>query len=175
MEERQRKWEIAGLLLTLAAGNLLHFVYGWSGNHSVAAAFAAVNESTWEHMKLLAMPWIAWSLAEAVTGGGSALFPRAVGLLAGLTAIPTAYYTLRGIAGQPHHMVNILIFQLAVLLAFAVSRRVRKSGRFEGRGWRMLGLALLLILGALFLRWTYHTPDLPIFVDPATGIAGIPR
>jgi hypothetical protein len=33
----------------------------------------------------------------------------------------------------------------------------------------------MLLIGALFLRWTYHTPDLPIFADPVTGIAGIPR
>ena len=175
MEEKQHHWEIAGLLLTLAAGNLLHFVYGWSGNHPMAAAFAAVNESTWEHMKLLAVPWLLWTLAEAVTGGGTALFSRALGLLAGLTAIPTAFYTLRGITGQTHHLVNILIFQLAVLLAFAVSRRARRSGRFDGRGWQLLGLAVLLCVGVLFLRWTYHTPDLPLFADPLTGLPGIPK
>ena len=175
MEEKQHHWEIAGLLLTLAAGNLLHFVYGWSGNHPMAAAFAAVNESTWEHMKLLAVPWILWSLTEAVICGGTALFSRMLGLLAGLTAIPTAFYTLRGITGQTHHLVNILIFQLAVLLAFAVSRRARRSGRFDGRGWQLLGLLLMLLVGALFLRWTYHTPHLPIFADPVTGIAGIPE
>ena len=175
LEERQRRWEIAGLLLTLIAGNLLHFVYEWSGRSPVAAAFAAVNESTWEHKKLLAVPWILWSLAEAVTNGASALFSRALGLLAGLIAIPVTYYTLWGIMGRPHHLVNILIFQLAVLLAFAVSRRARESGRFDGRGWQLLSLLLMLLIGALFLCWTYHTPHLPIFADPVTGIAGIPR
>jgi len=175
LEERAGKWEIAGLLLTLAAGNLLHFVYEWSGRSPVAAAFAAVNESTWEHMKLLAVPWMAWSLAEMVWSGGRALFPRVLGLLAGLIAIPAAFYTLRGITGQTHHLVNIVIFQLAVLLAFAVSRWVRKSGRFQTRGWQLLGFVILLGVAALFLRWTYHTPDLPIFADPGTGLPGIPK
>lgn len=175
MEKKQSRWEIAGLLVTLIAGNLLHFVYEWSGGSGVAAAFSAVNESTWEHMKLLAVPWMAWALAEAVTSGGSALFPRALGLLAGLIAIPTVFYTLRGVTGQTHHLVNILIFQLAVLLAYAVSRWARRSGRFQGRGWRLLGLALLLGVGGLFLRWTYDAPALPIFTDPLTGHLGIPK
>ncbi len=174
MDDRHRKWETAGLLLTLIAGNLLHFVYGWSGSSPVAAAFSAVNESTWEHMKLLAVPWIAWSLAEAVSGGGAALFPRALGLLAGLIAIPAAFYTYSGATGQAHHLVNILIFQLSVLLAFAVSRWARESKRFQGGAWRLLGLAVLLAVGALFLRWTYRAPDLPLFTDPATGLTGIP-
>ena len=160
----------------MAAGNLLHFVYEWSGGHPVAAAFAAVNESTWEHMKLLTVPWLLWTVAEAVTAGqerGSPLFARALGLLAGLTAIPVTYYTLRGVTGWSHHLVNILLFQLAVLLAFGVSRWARRSGRFQGWGWRLAGTAILVAVGLLFLRWTYHAPDLPIFTDPVTGLAGV--
>ena len=49
-DRRWRKWELAGLFLTLIFGNLLHFVYDWSGQSIAAAVFAAVNESTWEHM-----------------------------------------------------------------------------------------------------------------------------
>ena len=29
-DRRWRKWELAGLFLTLIFGNLLHFVYDWS-------------------------------------------------------------------------------------------------------------------------------------------------
>ena len=61
-----RRWEIVGLLWTLAAGNLLHFVYDWTGQSVAAGLFSAVNESTWEHMKLLAVPWILFSLAEYI-------------------------------------------------------------------------------------------------------------
>ena len=169
MEEQHRKWEIAGLLLTLAAGTLLHFTYGWSGENPAAAPFSAVNESTWEHMKLLAVPWLAWSLAEAAATGGTALFPRALGLLAGLAAIPTAFYTLGGVFGRTHHLVNVLLFVLAAILAFFVGRRARESGRYRSRIWRVSGMALLLIAGALFFHWTFDPPDLPLFTDSVTG------
>ena len=65
-DRKWRKWELAGLFVTLILGNLLHFVFDWSGENSIVAAFAAVNESTWEHMKLLVIPWVVWSLVEAV-------------------------------------------------------------------------------------------------------------
>ena len=84
-DTRWRTWEVIGLLWTLAAGNLLHFVYDWAGKSTVAALFAAVNESTWEHMKLLAVPWILFSLVEYIalrTDGIAA--PRAASLLVGL-------------------------------------------------------------------------------------------
>ena len=34
-------WELAGFLVTGALGSLLHFVYQWSGENQVAAAFSA--------------------------------------------------------------------------------------------------------------------------------------
>ena len=81
-DTRWRTWEIIGLLWTLAAGNLLHFVYDWTGKSVAAALFSAVNESTWEHMKLLAVPWILFSLVEyIVLRSGGIAGPRAAGLL----------------------------------------------------------------------------------------------
>ena len=34
-----QKWEFIGLLTTIAAGNLLHFVYDWTGGSTAAAVF----------------------------------------------------------------------------------------------------------------------------------------
>ena len=45
-DRRWRKRELAGLFVILIAGNLLHFIYDWSGRNDIVAAFAAVNEST---------------------------------------------------------------------------------------------------------------------------------
>ena len=93
-DRKWRKWELAGLFVTLILGNLLHFVFDWSGENRIVAAFAAVNESTWEHMKLLVIPWVVWSLVEAVVLRDShrpMLLARAMGLLAGVLLIPTVY------------------------------------------------------------------------------------
>ena len=126
-EKRWRTWETVGLLVVLAAGNLLHFVYDWTGQSPIAAPLAAVNESTWEHMKLFITPWVLWSLVEciALRGHGALLPARGLGLLAGLAAIPALFYTYQGILGRGIMWVDVLIFQLAVLLAFWVSWSVR--------------------------------------------------
>lgn len=171
---RWRTWEIIGLLWTLAAGNLLHFVYDWTGKSTVAGLFAAVNESTWEHMKLLAVPWILFTLLEyLVVRNSTIVAPRTVGLLVGLAAIPLLYYTYKGIIGQDSTIVDVLIFQVAVLLAFWVSWRLQTRERLPGSGWTILGLLVLLAVWALFLLFTFRAPDLPVFVDPQTGLRGI--
>ena len=74
-DRKWRTWEVLGLIFVLAAGNLLHFVYDWSGQSPVVGALAAVNESTWEHMKLLTTPWVLWSIVELIALRGWRLSP----------------------------------------------------------------------------------------------------
>lgn len=174
-DRRWRTWELVGLLFTIALGNLLHFVYDWSGKNDIAAAFVATNESTWEHMKLLAVPWIVWSLIEwlALRRRKSPVpAARGAGLLVGLTAIPMLFYTYQGIVGRNLPPVNIIIFQAAVLLAFWVSWHIQDKRKWSGKPWQWLGGLLLLAAGVLFVLWTYDPPQLAVFMDPLTGQVG---
>ena len=63
MDSKLRRWQLGGFLFTAAAGTLLHFLYDWIESPWVAA-FSGVNESTWEHMKLLFWPAFIYAIAE---------------------------------------------------------------------------------------------------------------
>lgn len=174
-ERERRTLETAGMLFTLLFGNLLHFVYDWTGQAGWAAYLSAVNESTWEHMKLLAVPWLVWTVVTIVVNRCAAsAFPRAIGLLAGLAAIPALFYTYTGILGKSIDVVNILIFQAAVLLAYFVSVSLQKSARLSSVPFQILGILLHLLAVLAFLFFTSSPPALPLFVDPTNGTRGIP-
>ena len=175
MQKRLLRWELIGFAFTGAVGTLLHFVYEWTGGDPLIAAFCAVNESTWEHMKLLAVPWLVWTVVTIVVNrcAASAL-PRAIGLLAGLAAIPALFYTYTGILGKSVGVVNILIFQAAVLLAYFVSASLQKSARLSSIPFQILGILLHLLAALAFLFFTSFPPSLPLFVDPTNGTRGIP-
>ena len=79
---------------------------------------------------------------------------------------------ITGALGQNISLVNITIFQLAVLLAFAVSWQMQKKRRLTGLFWQIAAAVVLLAVTALFLWWTYRPPQLPLFTDPVTGQAG---
>ena len=169
-----KAWEIAGLLWTLAAGNALHFVYDWTGRSTVAALFAAVNESTWEHMKLLAVPYILFSLVEVLCRRQDTVaMPRAVGLLVGLAAIPALFYTWKDITGLEIMAVDIGIFQVSVAAGCFVSWRLQRRRRLAGPGWTAIGLTVLVGVWAVFLLWTFRPPELPLFMDPLTKNYGL--
>ena len=109
-DRRWRKWELIGLFVTLIFGNLLHFVYDWSGKKRIVAEFAATNESTWEHIKLLVIPWVVWSLVEAIAlreNRQPVLLARALGMLVGVVFIPAVYYTYTGATGASSMIVDV--------------------------------------------------------------------
>ena len=51
-----KTYTIIGVFFVLAAGSLAHFLYDWTGSNAIAGLFVPVNESVWEHMKLLFFP-----------------------------------------------------------------------------------------------------------------------
>lgn len=64
MGKRLNFWPLAGFLTVSALGTLAHFAYEWSGKQLLAGAFCAVNESTWEHMKLLFFPALLFTMIQ---------------------------------------------------------------------------------------------------------------
>ena len=58
-------WRFAGFALVSLGGTLLHFLYDWVGGALLAAPFSSVNESTWEHMKLLFWPTFIFAIVQS--------------------------------------------------------------------------------------------------------------
>lgn len=56
-----KKWILTGIPILFLTGSLLHFAYELSGKNILIALIAPVNESVWEHSKMVLWP---------VTSGG---------------------------------------------------------------------------------------------------------
>ena len=170
-------WELGGFLFTGALGALLHFLYEWSGGSLPAACVSAVNESTWEHMKLLFAPMFLFSVVQVCLLGRN--YPnlpavRALSTLTGLALIPVLFYTYTGILGRGVEWVNIAVFYLADLGAFALDFALLRRGRFSAPWQQLLGLAALWGLAFCFVWFTFRPVRLPLWQDPLTGAYGLP-
>lgn len=53
-----KKYVVIGFFVVGILGTLFHFVYDWAGKLWLVGLFVPVNESTWEHMKLLFIPML---------------------------------------------------------------------------------------------------------------------
>lgn len=176
MQRQLIRWEWGGAVFTAAMGVLLHFAYGWSGEHPLVAVVSSVNESAWEHMKLLFFPVFVWSVVQLWFHGRNYpnfLAARTAAVLVGLTLIPVLYYTYTGALGRQIDWVNILIFFLAVAAMFLLDAYLLTRG-WGGRAWQQVaGLMVLWALAFCFVYCTFYPVELPLWQDPVTGGYGI--
>jgi len=167
-------WQFAGFALTALGGTLLHFLYEWTGGRVLVAPFSGVNESTWEHMKLLYFPLLIFALIQSRFFREYENFwcVKLAGTITGLALIPTLFYTYNGAFGKSPDWLNIAIFFLAAAVVFLVETWLFKEGNLRCNHPR-LALGFLVFMGVLFVVFTFATPRVPLFRDPLTGTYGI--
>lgn len=173
MANNLKLWQFGGFVFTSVFGTLLHFAYEWSGNSPLLAPFAAVNESIFEHIKLLYFPAIIFSVAQWFFGGrdfNNFWCAKLMGSLIGIIIIPTLYYTYTGALGTYADWFNITIFFIAAGSTYLAEYFILKGNKsYFNQGFC---LTLLIAVGITFMVLTYLTPHIPFFMDPATGKYG---
>ena len=167
-------WEIFGFAVTVLCGTILHFLYDWLGGALWIAPFSSVNESTWEHMKLLFWPMFIYAAFESLFFKGYRNFRcvKLYSILIGIFSIPLIYYGYNGVIGKSPDFINISIFFISAAIAFIYSALALKKCDASCRS-KGLDFVLLCSISLLFVIFTFKTPTLNIFRDPITGRYGI--
>lgn len=174
MKKRSGIWAFWGFAVTSLLGTLLHFLYDLTGRSSIAALFSGVNESTWEHMKLLFFPMLLFAIIEYFffKEMANVWYTNLCSVLWGLTLIPVLFYTYNGVIGRSPDVVNIAIFFISAACAYIYAAR-RTERKKLCAGCEKLSFIILCIIGAMFMIFTFAPPMLNIFKDPISGTYGI--
>ncbi len=169
-------WQFGGFAATALGGTLLHFLYEWTNESVLIAPFSGINESTWEHMKLLFFPWFVFALIQSRYFKEYQNFwcVKLAGIAAGLVLIPVLFYTYNGALGKSPDWLNIAIFFIAAAATFLLETRLFKTGTFECQ-WQQIALVIICLIGVSFVVFTFATPQIPLFQDPLTGTYGLGR
>ena len=163
-----------GFAVTSLAGTLLHFLYDWTGGSALIAPFSGVNESTWEHMKLLFWPMFIFSLIQSFFFSDRENFwcVKLKGILLGLSLIPIIFYTYNGVIGTSPDWINIAIFFISAAVAYIYETRQFNNAPPQCKSPNF-AITMLCVIAALFVVFTFATPEIDIFKDPLTGKYGI--
>ena len=167
-------WQFAGFAVTSFIGTLLHFLYDLLDKAIWIAPFSGVNESTWEHMKLLFWPMLAYAVVQSFSFKDQKDFwcIKLRGILLGLTLIPILFYTYNGAVGKSPDWLNIAIFFVSAAAAYLYETRLFERGT-ETCKRPQLAVAALCLIGVLFVVFTFATPEIGVFRDPLTEEYGI--
>ena len=166
-------WQAVGFGVSTLVGTLLHFLYDWTGENTLAAVFSGVNESTWEHMKLLFWPLFLFAIFQYFFyKEANYWYVKLAATALGLMLIPVLFYTYNGMFGKSPDWVNIAIFYIAAAAAFGFEWWAFRKNLLQWK-YPQLGLGALIGIGMLFVIFTFAPPRLPLFQDPVTGSFGI--
>lgn len=174
MKQRSILWQAAGFAAVTFGGTILHFLYDWTGGSILVAPFSGVNESTWEHMKLLFWPLFLFALVQRPFFKDQENYwcVKLVEILLGLVLIPVLFYTYNGVFGKSPDWINIAIFYITALLVFLFEWWAFKNDRLPCK-YPRLAFAAICLIGVLFVVFTFAPPQIPLFRDPLTGTYGV--
>ena len=173
MESIIRNYYFFSIVFTFILGTLLHFTYEWSNKNKIVATFSAVNESTWEHLKLLFFPMLITTIIGYIGYGEEIpgfICAKTIGIIVAILFTVIFFYTYTGILGKDISIISISSFFIAVVLGECTSLKLINSG-FECNN--IVSIIVLIIFYVCFIIFTFNPPKIGLFKDPVTGKYGI--
>lgn len=163
---------ILAFIIIGGLGSLFHFIYGWTNENYIAGLIFPVNESTFEHLKLIFYPTIIYSFYEylRLEDKPENYIPSvAAGIIVGKLTIVTLFYLYNGVLGFGVDFLNIIIFFISVIVSLIIKNRVINSEKFTSKTALIISVLYLFISALLFAAWSYNPPSLGIFTPPTLG------
>lgn len=164
------KFQIASAIFVIALGTILHYTFQWSGENRIVGLFSAVNESTWEHLKLIFYPMLITTIVGNYIFGEKIICAKTVGIITAMILTVILFYTYTGIIGTNYAFLNIAIFVIAVILGEYVTYRIYESNKTCNS---TISTIILIIILISFIIFTFNAPQINLFKDPTTGLYGI--
>ena len=161
-----KRFCIIGAVVTIVLGVLSHFVYDWTGQNFLVGLFFPVNESTWEHMKLVYFPMLLVTLVagKLLEEQYPCIYDEMfLGTFAGLFMIPVLFYTYSGILGFNVDWMNIAIYVISILVAYLVVYLAASDCKERNsKLMRYIYYAFLLA----FMVFTVYPQGIGLFMEP---------
>ena len=161
------------IVVIFALGALAHFLYDLSHENKILGLFTAVNESTWEHVKIAITPTILWSLIDGyVYGENSNYFTaKLASLLILAFFIPLVFYSYTRISKKPILPIDIVIFLVAIILAQLSFTAIINQPAVPYWAVYLSAFGCFIFFGAYMTLTTMPLRKIP-FKDPITGQYG---
>jgi len=168
---------IIGAVFMALAGSALHFAYDLSGQSALVGLFSPVNESVWEHAKLVFLPPLLWYGFTALSLGRGRSHELVGSSAVALWFMPlfqiAFYYAYAAVAHGDLFVMDIVDFTLTVVLGqvlfYQLSTRLHCT-----RASRVAAVLSIVALACVFVVFTVRPLHIRLFMDSQTGTYGIP-
>ena len=175
-KEKVLKAQLIVILFSLIFGTLLHFTYEWSEENLFIGSFSAVNESVWEHLKLVFFPMVIATIIEYFfikKDINNYIEAKTIGIFVAISFIVVGFFTYSRIIGTSIIFIDIILFILSIILGEYVAYKLMKRDDESTVLTESLSVIILIFLFMCFVIFTYLPPEVNLFRDVTTGVYGI--
>lgn len=166
MKNKLLAWEIGSFIFIGLVGATLHFTYELSDfSSNVVAYFSAVNESTWEHLKMVYFPGLVFAIVEYTyvrEQVNNYLVAKTANLLIMPLVITVGWYIYAPAVGRSIFPVDLALFYLAVLIGQIASHWLLTRPPLAAK-YNRYALAGFIVLFLAFSTFTYYPPRIFLF------------
>ena len=155
------------ILTVIILGSLSHFLYEFSGKRIIFALFCPVNESVWEHLKLLFFPFLLITILNWYQKRPPVLaffYHRFLGIICAMFATLILFYTYTGIIGRHFLIADLTIFVFSVIFVFYISQYFQRKRLLPPT--QEVVFSLWSLLSICFFVFTCYPPDIALFFPP---------
>lgn len=171
------KWILLGIPFLFLIGACFHFLFELSNKLTIVGTISAVNESVWEHGKMILLPVICWwSIYYAVNRNKYSININKwftgllIALVASLIISPVIFYFYTQAFGIQFLVIDIFI----LLLSFLVGQCLGLHFYRHAKGINAyISITIIVLIFISFVVFTFNPPHLPIFFDSSAGKYGI--
>lgn len=156
-------------------GTLAHFLYDITNHNKFIGLFTAVNESTWEHIKIALTPILLCGLYDGAVHGQNPNYflAKCVSLLIPIFIIPCIFYGYKLVSKKPILIVDIATFYFVIFLSQFAFKAIIDLPALS-YVFNYLGCLVTFVIFGAYSTLTLMPLKLFIFKDPISKKYGFP-
>ena len=167
---------VLGWVLVSLAGSMLHFAYQWAQCHWAVGFLVAVNESVFEHLKILVFPLLLFWFVDYLLFGHavSRLISATFAIYSGVAFLVLIHVLVSVLAGYEGLVFDIVLF---IVSAFVAQLAGYWSLYMQFRHWLWVLIIILCFVVAVICHvfFTVCPPHIPVLFQDFRGFYGIPE
>ncbi len=172
---------ITSCIACIVLGTLLHFAYDFFNKSFLVGLFTPVNESVWEHLKLVLIPITLFGIIYSLIYRKSSYklnsfwYYTSISIILSMIIIPIIHYLYKLIFKDISSFFDITLYIISIIISFfyIYINMKKQYQNVSNINKNATGIIIITSLFLLFIIFTIYPPRLELFKDPTNNTFGI--
>jgi len=170
--KKTQKYFIISCFIAIIFGTLQHFAYDITNNNILVGLISPVNESVWEHLKLVFLPITIFAIITKIKyDKKNTMISAAFSIIISSILISIIHYAFKAINIEVM-AIDIIAYIISMILAFYIMYIFYNNKLLIQ--YEAIGYILLLVVLIIFALFTIYPPRFELFLDTTLNLYGIP-